>query len=190
MGVCNTSSPPWVQQLRELLINNPNGSAPTIVQTNAFTDIRFRIFNVAPLQSDPVQRMEQPEWKSTPGSIASASSRNADSAQGCDVAYANPKQLGRILKRQEARRKLDEKLGPLIRRPYQHKSRHIHASFRVRNANGSFRGRSTEEMDANKPVETDRTEAGNARVTGKLLNVGTFMPTNTQTRPNRGNPGR
>jgi len=159
MDACVTSwsITQWVQQLRELSINTlqtpeagptsiSNSSASTIVQPTAFT-----VQSHGPAVSISASSISLPHQGQASGPVQHSHNRTqlralspAQAAatplapQGRDIAYVNPKQFGRILRRRETRRNLDQELGPLVRRPYQHRSRHIHASSRVRDTNGRF----------------------------------------------------
>jgi len=179
MDACVTSwsITQWVQQLRELSINTlqtpeagptsiSNSSASTIVQPTAFT-----VQSHGPAVSISASSISLPHQGQASGPVQHSHNRTqlralspAQAAatplapQGRDVAYVNPKQFGRILRRRETRRKLDQELGPLVRRPYQHRSRHIHASSRVRDTNGRFGGgaRKTKEVDAKSEYNTNK----------------------------------
>lgn len=56
--------------------------------------------------------------------------------------YVNAKQFNRILKRRDARQRLNEKLGSMPRapKPYMYESRHRHAARRARGPDGRFLG--------------------------------------------------
>lgn len=77
--------------------------------------------------------------------------------------YVNAKQFNRILKRRDARQRLNEKSGsmPRGRKPYMHESRHRHAARRPRGPGGKFLSKNQTPKGRNEPnkISTKEKEA-------------------------------
>ncbi|EPY49334.1 CCAAT-binding factor complex subunit Php2 [Schizosaccharomyces cryophilus OY26] len=98
--------------------------------------------------------------------------------------YVNAKQYHRILKRREARARLEERLRGMqtTKKPYLHESRHKHAMRRPRGPGGRFlTAEKVSQLKAQEALEEGKSESPNGSETRGLMDTLDTAPTTTTT---------